>query len=97
MRPLFIHSDNTSLLNKIDQSWWDTEKFVITDYADIDFQLHDFIVNKIANKIPSAIFIKLALSDNYLEFIGLMLILPKNLLMDKQLCSFPFTNLSAIA
>jgi hypothetical protein len=73
MRPLFIHSDNTSLLNKIDQSWWDTEKFVITDYADIDFQLHDFIVNKIANKISSAIFIKLALSDNYLEFIGLRL------------------------
>jgi hypothetical protein len=61
------------LLSKIDQIQWNSEKFTVNDHTDLDFQLHDFIENKIADKNPTAFVIKLALSDNYMEFTGLRL------------------------
>lgn len=73
MKPILIHNDNTYLLNTFQYKDWHIEKFLPSVQNDIDIQLDSFIKNKIAAKAISALFIKVSLSTNYLELLGLRL------------------------
>ena len=70
-KPILIHNDNTYLLKAFHERSWFTEKFAPSDKADLDVQLSVFIDKCIANRDVSAVFIKITLSTNYLEFVGL--------------------------
>ena len=73
MKPILIHNDNTYLLKSFQDNEWYIEKFLPSLQSDIDIQLDLFIKNKIASKEISALFIKITLSSNYLELLGLRL------------------------
>jgi DNA-binding NarL/FixJ family response regulator len=73
MKPILIHNDNTYLLKSFQDNEWYIEKFLPSLQSDIDIQLDSFIKNKIASKEISALFIKVTLSSNYLELLGLRL------------------------
>lgn len=73
MKPLLIHNDNTYLLKTFQDNEWNIEKFLPSLQSDIDIQIDYFITNKIASKEISALFIKISLSSNYLELLGLRL------------------------
>ena len=73
MKPILIHNDNTYLLKSVQDNEWYIEKFLPSLQSDIDLQLDLFIKNKIASKEISALFIKITLSSNYLELLGLRL------------------------
>ncbi|HTN46620.1 MAG TPA: hypothetical protein VL098_09765 [Flavipsychrobacter sp.] len=70
----FIHNDN-STLSRAFADYFDSLKFTANATGDIDRQITEFIENKIALSGVSALFIKVALSPNYLEFLGLRLAL----------------------
>lgn len=72
-KPILIHNDNTYLLKAFHERSWFTEKFSPSDNTDLDVQLSGFIDNFLINRDVSAIFIKINLSANYLEFVGLRL------------------------
>ncbi len=73
MKPILIHNDNTYLLKSFQDNEWYIEKFLPSLQSDIDIQLDSFINNKIDSKEISALFIKVTLSSNYLELLGLRL------------------------
>ena len=73
MRPLLIHNDNSYLMRVFHEKSWFIEKFNLSEKYDVDLQLTSFINDRISNKEITAIFIKVTLSENYLEFLGLRL------------------------
>jgi CheY-like chemotaxis protein len=70
-KPILIHNDNTYLLKKFHDNSWLSEKFSPSEKLDIDVQLSGFIDSCVAKRNVSAIFIKITLSTNYLELVGL--------------------------
>lgn len=76
MKKLLIHSQNTPLIDKFTIE----DQYVFTldsDISDVDFFIHkELTTGGLLAKIKDVdiIFVKLALSDNYLEYLGLRLI-----------------------
>lgn len=73
MKPILIHSNNTHLLKHFQENEWYTEKFSSSLKVDLDVQLDEFINANISTKDIDIIFIKVSLSNNYLELLGLRL------------------------
>lgn len=73
MSYILIHSNNTSLIKS---KYFGIDKSVTFDpdpYKDIDLYISEFITSRVLQKKPKALFIKYALTNNYISFIGIRL------------------------
>jgi len=88
MNILLIHSDNTSLTEHsfLDQH---QEYFSVPQNKEVDQHISEFIQTDIKPNEPDALFIKYALTDNYIAFIGLRLAYHIRLGEDEELAKKP--------
>lgn len=70
----FIHNNNSGLIKELATDF-ESLRFSINATDDIDSQITEFIKNSVASSGVSALFIKLTLSQNYMELLGLRLAL----------------------
>jgi CheY-like chemotaxis protein len=73
MSYVIVHSNNTSLVTSEHFPFEKCLFFAPDPDKDIDLYISDFISQQITPKMPKAIFIKYALTDNYISFLGIRL------------------------
>lgn len=90
MSYVLIHSNNTSLIKS---NYFGIDKSLAFDpdpNKDIDLYISDFFSSRILQKKPKAIFIKYALTNNYISFIGIRLAMHIRLnIIEKDLALVP--------